>query len=212
MRPISSRRRPSPSMVVSSVALFVALGGTSYAAVALPSNSVGTPQLKRGAVASGKLGANAVTSLKVKDGSLMAVDFRRGQLPAGAQGPAGPAGPAGPKGDPGAPGAKGDQGPQGEPGVPGAQGQQGAPGLSGYQVVQGPDVVAAPGASVQATVSCPAGTRVLGGGYDTTSSTLVELNRSGPESAGTRWFIRVTNNAAADRTINAQAICATVAS
>ena len=45
------RFKPSPAMVVSLIALFVALGGTSYAAItAVPKNSVGTPQLKNGAV------------------------------------------------------------------------------------------------------------------------------------------------------------------
>jgi hypothetical protein len=42
--------RPSPALVVACLALAVALGGTSYAAVILPKNSVGTAQLKRGAV------------------------------------------------------------------------------------------------------------------------------------------------------------------
>jgi hypothetical protein len=68
-------RRPTPSMVVSCVALLVALGGTGYAATVLPRNSVGTAQ--------------------VKNNSLLRVDFKRGQIPAGARGPAGPAGPAG---------------------------------------------------------------------------------------------------------------------
>ena len=44
--------RPSPSMVVALMALFVALGGTSYAALKLPKNSVGNRQLKTGAVTS----------------------------------------------------------------------------------------------------------------------------------------------------------------
>ena len=36
-------RAPSPALVISLIALFVALGGTSYAAInALPKNSVGT--------------------------------------------------------------------------------------------------------------------------------------------------------------------------
>jgi len=50
--------RPSPSMVISLIALFVALGGTSYAAInALPTNSVGTKQIKNGAVTGAKLNA-----------------------------------------------------------------------------------------------------------------------------------------------------------
>ncbi len=80
-------RRPSPALVVASVALFVALGGTSIAAVtaALPRGSVGTVQLKQ----------NAVTGAKVRNGSLLRADFKGGQIPAGAQGAAGPAGPQG---------------------------------------------------------------------------------------------------------------------
>jgi hypothetical protein len=37
-------------MVISLIALFVALGGASYAAVSLPSNSVGTAQIRNNAV------------------------------------------------------------------------------------------------------------------------------------------------------------------
>jgi hypothetical protein len=62
-------RRLSYSNVIASLALFVALGGASYAAVALPANSVGTKQLKKSAVSASKLKRNAVSSAKVKDGS-----------------------------------------------------------------------------------------------------------------------------------------------
>ena len=55
------------------IALFVALGGASYAAIKIPKNSVGAAQIKK----------NAVTSTKVKDRSLLATDFRTGQLPRG---------------------------------------------------------------------------------------------------------------------------------
>lgn len=82
-------RRPSPSMVIACVALGVALSGTGIAAtVALAPNSVGTLQIK----------ANAVTTQKVKNGTLLRGDFKAGQIPrgpAGAPGVAGPAGPAG---------------------------------------------------------------------------------------------------------------------
>ena len=44
------RHRPSPALVVACIALAIALGGTSYAAVTLPRNSVGTKQLKKNAV------------------------------------------------------------------------------------------------------------------------------------------------------------------
>jgi Collagen triple helix repeat (20 copies) len=109
MRRIMSRR-PSPAIGVAFLALLVALGGTSYAVVQLPRNSVGTAQLKK----------NAVTSPKVRPGSLLRSDFRSGQLPAGPRGPAGPAGPAGERGPAGPAGPAGERGPAGGPGAPGA--------------------------------------------------------------------------------------------
>jgi hypothetical protein len=90
--------RPSPALVVACIALLVSLTGTAVATVSqLPRASVGTPQLKN----------NAVNSKKVKNGSLLRADFKAGQVPAGARGPAGPAGPAGAAGAAGAPGAPG---------------------------------------------------------------------------------------------------------
>ena len=94
------RRRPSPAMVVACLALVVALGGTSVAAVSqlVPRNSVGAAQLQTGAVTGAKVRANAITSIKVRNRSLLRSDFAPGQLPAGPTGPMGPAGPAGPAG------------------------------------------------------------------------------------------------------------------
>ena len=90
-------RTPSPALIVAVLALVVALGGTSYAALTIGKNSVGAKQLK----------ANSVRSGKVANGSLLARDFKAGQLPAGAQGA------------PGAPGAQGAPGPQGDRGPAG---------------------------------------------------------------------------------------------
>jgi hypothetical protein len=92
--------RLSYSNVMATVAVFAALGGGAYAAVKMPKNSVGSAQLKR----------NAVSSSKVKDRSLLARDFKRGQLPAGAQGPQGPQGVQGIQGEKGEKGDKGDKG------------------------------------------------------------------------------------------------------
>jgi hypothetical protein len=89
-------RRPSPAMIVACLALLVALGGTSVAAVSqLARNSVGTPQLRNNAVTNPKIRNNAVNSSKVAPRSLLRSDFAAGQLPAGPVGPQGPAGPAG---------------------------------------------------------------------------------------------------------------------
>ena len=82
------KHRPTPATVIACIALIVALGGTGYAAVTLPANSVGTAQLKK----------DAVTSLKVKNHSLLIGDFKAGQIPAGSPGPAGAPGAAGPPG------------------------------------------------------------------------------------------------------------------
>src|SRR5215204_866519 len=64
------RLRPSPAMVVACIALSVALGGTGYAAIKLPKNSVGTKQLKKNAVTSPKVKANALTGADIKESSL----------------------------------------------------------------------------------------------------------------------------------------------
>jgi hypothetical protein len=57
--------RPSPALVVSTLALIVALGGTSYAAFSLPKNSVGSKQLRNRAVTSSKIRNGAVTKKKL---------------------------------------------------------------------------------------------------------------------------------------------------
>jgi hypothetical protein len=88
-------RRLTYANVASTLALFIALGGVSYAAATLPRNSVGPKQIKK----------NAVSSPKVKDRSLFARDFAPGQLPAGKRGPTGAAG------LPGHAGATGARGP-----------------------------------------------------------------------------------------------------
>lgn len=62
--------RPSPALVISIVALVMAMGGTGYAALKLPKNSVGSKQLKK----------NSVTGSKVKNGSLTGADLKLSAL------------------------------------------------------------------------------------------------------------------------------------
>ena len=94
-----SVRRPSPALVISCIALLIALGGTGYATVLqVPRNSIGPPQLKKGAVTNPKLANNSITTGKIRNGQLVKADFRGGTFPAGPAGPTGPAGPAGPPG------------------------------------------------------------------------------------------------------------------
>lgn len=75
------RPRPTYANLTATLALFVALGGTSYAVTQLPRNSVGTAQLRNGAVTPVKLSADAKTT------------GPRG--PRGAEGPRGATGAAG---------------------------------------------------------------------------------------------------------------------
>jgi len=81
------RARLTYANVTASLALFIALGGTSYAAITLPRNSVGNDQIRTG----------AVRSSEVRNGSLQASDMsaRARRALAGRPGPQGPAGPQG---------------------------------------------------------------------------------------------------------------------
>jgi hypothetical protein len=72
------RKRFTFANVMSVIAVFIALGGTGYAALKLPKNSVGAKQLKK----------NSVTPPKIAPATV--ARFR------GATGPVGPAGPSGP--------------------------------------------------------------------------------------------------------------------
>jgi Collagen triple helix repeat (20 copies) len=102
--------------VVSTLCLFILLGGSAVAAVRLSKNSVSSTHIKNGQVKRADLAANGVDSSKVDDGSLLSHDFAPGQVPRGEPGPQGERGP------------QGDQGPQGEQGLPGSDGQPGAAG------------------------------------------------------------------------------------
>jgi hypothetical protein len=97
LRSLLARLRQNHGIAIAYLALFVALGGVSVAAINLPAKSVGTKQLK----------ANAVVSSKVKDGSLLRKDFGASELPAGAVGPSGATGAAGTTGPTGTTGAAG---------------------------------------------------------------------------------------------------------
>jgi hypothetical protein len=82
--------------VIATLALFVALGGTSYA-LTMPKNSVGSRELKSRSVSSSELRRSAVTSRVIKDRGValrdMSLSARRSLR--GATGPAGPPGPSG---------------------------------------------------------------------------------------------------------------------
>ena len=169
------RLRPSPSMAVAFAALMVALGGTSYAIAQLPANSVGTKQLTK----------NAVNAAKVKDRSLLAKDFKSGQLPRGEQGPRGPAGAAGPAGP---------------------AGPAGAAGATHVTVrVGAPDI----GASV---ADCQAAERAVGGGgfTDDANAFLWDSTPNANSGTPTGWIAQamIADGTGTDANVTAYVICA----
>jgi hypothetical protein len=169
------------------LALFIALSGTAYAAT-LPQGSVGTRQLKDG----------AVTSDKVKDRSLLDADFKKGELPKGAKGDRGPRGKAGPKGD---------RGKRGKPGKRGKQGRRGAPGATNVAVRTAP-LSAGVGPETGATAACSGGERATGGGYrvESGSVTAVESRPDPADGVPAGWHVAVTATAPAQVTV--YAVCA----
>lgn len=89
------------------------------------------------------LAADSVGTSQVVDGSLLARDFARGQLPRGVAGPRGSQGATGvpgPQGPAGPAGPAGDRGPQGVAGPSGARGPKGDAGVTAYAYVVPPEV------------------------------------------------------------------------
>lgn len=103
------RARLTYANVIATLALFIALGGSSYAALKLPKNSIGPEQLK----------ADSITSAKVKAGSLRANDFKASER-SRLRGPRGRVGPRGTAGKQGAQGKQGARGAQGARGIAGS--------------------------------------------------------------------------------------------
>lgn len=98
-------RALSYANVVATVALFAALGGSSYAAIRVTGRDV-----QDGSLTGADVRNSSLTGADVRNGSLGKRDFKAGQLPQGDVGPQGP---------PGAPGLTGKQGPPGPAGLAG---------------------------------------------------------------------------------------------
>jgi hypothetical protein len=178
-----TRHKPSPALITSIVALVVAMGGTSYAAIKLPRNSVGSAQLR----------SNAVTSAKVRNGSLLKQDFKASQLPRGPQGVQGPQGPQGPAGPAGANGA------------------------THVVVTDSAGATVAADADGSDSVACPDGTKATGGGvFVTDGGQIVNVDAPVTESDTTPdadnqpngWEGAIHNASGGDVTLVVEAICA----
>src|SRR5215207_8793227 len=75
------RKRLTYANVMSSIAVFLILGGaTAIAANQLGKNSVGSKQIKKNAVTSAKIKNNAVTSSKIKNGAITGAKVNVGSL------------------------------------------------------------------------------------------------------------------------------------
>jgi hypothetical protein len=193
--------------VLAATALIVAVFGSTpigqaAGSLILPRNSVGATQLKQ----------NAVTGLKVKDGSLMPSDFKAGSLPAGPKGDAGPQGaqgPAGPKGATGAQGLVGPKGATGAAGQAGPAGPAGPPGVTGYQFAT-TSVNALGGKYTFVHTACPSGKKALGGGVWTQLKDE-QIVDSSPSTDSAGWNVRIYNsNGGVDWPVKVYAICAYV--
>jgi len=178
-------RTPSPVFIISLIALFVALGGTSLAAA----NLINGKLIKANSIPKNRLTKRAIKSLH------------------GARGAQGPQGPQGATGLQGPQGATGLQGPQG------IQGIQGIPGLAGYQIVRVDAIMAASDVGASHTATCPTGKDVIGGGaYD--FNERLTIQQSYPSADGKSWNATWAGvngeTAGADSQVTVEAVCATV--
>ena len=175
-------RRPSPALVISCVALAIALGGTSYATVLqVPRNSVGPAQLKTAAVTNKKIAANAVNSAKVQNGSLV-----QGRLPvrlACRQAP---------------------------PAPQALRARPGRSGLSGVERVETTSANTST-TSKSVFLACPTGKRLIGGGARVTGgSPRVAILTSYPDNDNIwRASAAETTATASNWTLTVYSICAT---
>jgi hypothetical protein len=171
------------SGVLAGVALLVALGGTSYAAITLPRASVGSVQLKARAVSSAKLADNAVAALNVRRDGLSFDDIAPGVLAGG---------PPGPTGAPGAAGPRGVTGPRGTERI--------LVEVGGFTLVVG---------SATGKVVCPTGFRVLSARVADFNPDIV-ITASGPSDGGTAWSVDAFSDKVVRQTILLDAPCAVV--
>lgn len=211
--------RPSPAMVVASVALVVALGGTSYAASQLSGADVKDGSLtgadvRNGSLTEHDLKGGTLTGATIRDGSLQSKDFRAGQLPAGPRGETGDAGPAGAAGPPGPRGDTGFTGPTGRPGPQGPPGPQGIAGASAVQYEQSPVFNLPDGIQGLADVACPDGLVAVGGGAFVGGGLGATINSSYPsagDGTGTLgdigWTVVANNQTGADQLLQVYVLC-----
>ena len=219
------RQHLSYANVMATVAVFIALGGSSYAAIKITGKNVKDGSLtgadiKNSTLRGSDIRAGAIKSEDVANGSLLQRDFAAGQLPAGPQGPKGDTGATGPQGAQGLKGDTGAAGPQGAQGPKGGTGEQGVPGTLGNVVVRNVLVEVPEGGSLGNTVACEPGEIVVGGmarpmeddsGLTITVSRPV-INTESGQSPGNgeamgAWLGFATNSTGSDATMVVSVFC-----
>jgi hypothetical protein len=167
--------------VVATVALFVALGGTSYAALTITGDNVKDSSLRGVDVKNSSL-----TTSDVKNASLLSSDFKPGQLPAGPQGP---------------------QGPKGDPGEKGAKGEKGDAGATNLTRRAGTQVTVNAGSAAAANADCEPGERATGGGAFSSRNDAWLSSSMPVGNPPTGWSV-VLRSPAGNAQLTAYVICA----
>ena len=207
------RPRLTYANVVSTICLFIVLGGTAVAAGGINSigglqiranavgasevkknaigeaevkkNAIGASELKAAAVGAAELKAGAVTSADIQDKTLKLADFDVKELPPGPTGPTGP---------------QGLKGPEGDAGATTVTRRLGTQTICTNTPTNADECVTPP-----ATASCLAGERAVGGGgvNATTLDPMTVSEPAGPVNNPTGWTVRFADGTDADFGSNA---------
>jgi len=184
-------KRVSPSMAVAFMALLLAMGGASYAAVKLPARSVGARELKPKAVTRAAIKANAVDGSKVAADALTGSDIKESTL---APVPAATSATS-----------------SAHAAASAALDRVTYRGATGTVPAGDPTTMAAGLAG--ATASCDAGQVVTGGGVKVEDGDSTAVVDSYPDAGGRAWSARVDNaDTAAAHGFSVFAICVAAAS
>jgi len=179
---LARRPRLTYANVVSTMALFLALGGGAYAAATLPKNSVGTTQLRKAAVTRAKIKNNAVDGTKVADRSITGADVKESTLtivPSATH-----AGLAA--------------------GLDKVTYKAVASGVPATPPFSPTDSIAT------ASATCNPGQHVVGGGVKVNDPASASADDGYPDGTNNAWTVRVENFTAAPVGFTVVAICATV--
>jgi len=208
------RTRITSAHVIAMIALFVALSGSSYAAVTISAsqirnNSIPGSKLKANSVPASKLRNASITGAKLKNNSVGRAKLRTdaltgsgggnidtGNSSTGSTGARGPQGPSGSRGLTGAPGAKGD---------PGSDGANGASGVSQFTPVSNSATVLVGATTATANVACGAGQALYATNYAT--SIVVPQANATASAPGEAAAYTVTITAPENTRLDVYGVC-----